>query len=721
MATLDINSLLKPELQHELLSRGKLVEGCNVEDLRKRLRKVIHKESSGGRTYTRYIPDPLAELSACLSLLTELSATDLSNTRRVSALYHHILSRLSVLNAMKDISPLSQSQVLEALNNLDSYRQRTKDDIPVFLQQVLLGRSPTLRVVRAEPTVLTDKSIDLDSDPVLMDRPFRAGAMSLLGEPSSKSTPLGPFSSVSLGARPKTTFRSAFTVEQSDSDGESEAGDRERRTPFAPGPADVRQRFEYEMERSRRLLQNLTTRERDSQPQRNHDLELQREKERDRAREMDQIRRELEIERARERERERERERLLEQQEMELEAARQRVRELERTRQIHDDRVRDFSRYEEDPRIEALQRQLTALQSQLSLDRSSLSTSSKGAQMYKWDIKFGGEKSESVFSFLEKVEDRATSRQVSESALLKGAGDLFSGSALIWYRSGVERGIFTSWPRLVDSLKRTFLPQDWEDLLHEEIRNRKQGAEESIDIYVACMTKMFSRLPYPPSPMTQLKQIWKNLHLYYLERIPLPSVESIEDLLEKGRIVEYSRQIAERLKNPHRHWDKNLSELQAALNSAVHDVTGFSPHRLVYGTELCLDGRLRELRNPSDPTVPECAGADERIKNLAAIKDLYITVLDRLRKAYEKNAKFYNLRRREVHYAEGQIVYRRNFEKSDAAAYFSKKLAPKFVGPYTIKRRCGTRGYVLEDSEGKEDGPWHVHDLKLSPDAEPEV
>ncbi|KAK3912999.1 Transposon Tf2-11 polyprotein [Frankliniella fusca] len=171
-----------------------------------------------------------------------------------------------------------------------------------------------------------------------------------------------------------------------------------------------------------------------------------------------------------------------------------------------------------------------------------------------------------------------------------------------------------------------------------------------------------------------------------------------------------------KVKHPHRHWDKNLSELQAALNSAVHDATGFSPHRLVYGTELCLDGRLRELRCPSDPSVPECASPEDRLANLSVLKDLYITVLERLRKAYEKNSKFYNLRRRDVEYAEGQIVYRRNFEKSDAAQYFSKKLAPKYLGPFVVKRRCGTRGYLLTDKDGKEDGPWHVHDLKLTPD-----
>ncbi|KAK3929403.1 Gypsy retrotransposon integrase-like protein 1 [Frankliniella fusca] len=159
------------------------------------------------------------------------------------------------------------------------------------------------------------------------------------------------------------------------------------------------------------------------------------------------------------------------------------------------------------------------------------------------------------------------------------------------------------------------------------------------------------------------------------------------------------------------------AEAKAALNTAVHDVTGFSPHRLVFGTELCLDGRLRELRAPSDPELPDCADRAVHLEKLASLKEMYLTVLSRLQKAYEKNARSYNLRRREVRYEEGQVVYRRNYVKSDAAAYFSTKLAPKYLGPFVIKKRVGARGYLLVGQDGKEDGPWHVHDLKLSPES----
>lgn len=50
-----------------------------------------------------------------------------------------------------------------------------------------------------------------------------------------------------------------------------------------------------------------------------------------------------------------------------------------------------------------------------------------------------------MFSFLESVSDKASSKNVDDALLHKCASDMFSDSALIWYRSGVERDVFSSW------------------------------------------------------------------------------------------------------------------------------------------------------------------------------------------------------------------------------------------------------------------------------------
>ncbi|KAK3916849.1 Pro-Pol polyprotein [Frankliniella fusca] len=86
----------------------------------------------------------------------------------------------------------------------------------------------------------------------------------------------------------------------------------------------------------------------------------------------------------------------------------------------------------------------------------------------------------------------------------------------------------------------------------------------------------------------------------------------------------------------------------------------------------------------------------------------------RLKASYEKNKVYYNLRRRPLDLQVGDTVYRENHVQSNAVKYFSKKLAPKFIGPFTVAKKVGYQGYLLKDADGKTDGPWHVKHLKKS-------
>ncbi|KAK9703604.1 hypothetical protein QE152_g29237 [Popillia japonica] len=60
---------------------------------------------------------------------------------------------------------------------------------------------------------------------------------------------------------------------------------------------------------------------------------------------------------------------------------------------------------------------------------------------------------------------------------------------------------------------------------------------------------------------------------------------------------------------------------------------------------------------------------------------LYRDVQGRLQKAYEKSKDRYNLRHRPLTFFPNQVVWRKNFVLSDAAKYFTAKLADKYVGP----------------------------------------
>ena len=83
-----------------------------------------------------------------------------------------------------------------------------------------------------------------------------------------------------------------------------------------------------------------------------------------------------------------------------------------------------------------------------------------------------------------------------------------------------------------------------------------------------------------------------------------------------------------------------------------------------------------------------------------------------LEQAREKFARQYNLRRRDVQYMPGELVWRKNFMLSDAANFYAAKLAPKYVGPFIVRKRVSPWTYTLTDDLGKDKGTWNVKELR---------
>lgn len=161
----------------------------------------------------------------------------------------------------------------------------------------------------------------------------------------------------------------------------------------------------------------------------------------------------------------------------------------------------------------------------------------------------------------------------------------------------------------------------------------------------------------------------------------------------------------------HRQWDKHIPQLGFALRSAVHEVTGYSPAFLTFGRELDVSGEGYKICEDFSqlPTVTSAEGHAGRLQEL---QEVYRNVVSRLEKNHQKNARHYNLRRRHVQYDVGDMVWKKNFTQSNAAAYYSSKLAPTFVGPFRVSKKLSPLVYQLEDVEGNTLGKWHVSDLK---------
>lgn len=170
--------------------------------------------------------------------------------------------------------------------------------------------------------------------------------------------------------------------------------------------------------------------------------------------------------------------------------------------------------------------------------------------------------------------------------------------------------------------------------------------------------------------------------------------------------------IAQFVKNKHKTWDNHLCEFQYALNTAVHDSTGFTPARLCFGRELRPPCALRGPTVEIADTPDNLPLVDVARRREADFKRLVEETRENLKGAYQRQAKYYNLRRREVVYRPGDQVMRRLHILSSAADAIVGKLAPKYHGPCAVLGRKGVNLYEVKDTNSNQTHVVHVKDLK---------
>lgn len=154
----------------------------------------------------------------------------------------------------------------------------------------------------------------------------------------------------------------------------------------------------------------------------------------------------------------------------------------------------------------------------------------------------------------------------------------------------------------------------------------------------------------------------------------------------------------------HRSWDEQLAALQFAYNTAIHDATGYTPAYLLHG---------RELTPPTEIDTPPTTGntPDTVRKNL---EEAYELVRVNLAQAFQRQEKYYNLRRREWKPALREWVWKKEHPLSNKANAFNAKLAPKYSGPYEVRNIISPVIVDLRSKRGKWIRHVHVQDLKPS-------
>ena len=179
----------KSELQYELRVRGKFSQMA-VDELRRRVRKIFVKESSGARVYMRYIPDYLDDLKDAEAVMDTLADSDLTKTsdRRVKTIYLHVYHRLRYLTNYDGPREVDKGRALLAMRRLNEIREKLQETFPDSLRDIpRLSYAPdsTAPLTIGEPPVATDVTDFLTGDLALDDRPFpdaRTDALSIASE-----------------------------------------------------------------------------------------------------------------------------------------------------------------------------------------------------------------------------------------------------------------------------------------------------------------------------------------------------------------------------------------------------------------------------------------------------------------------------------------------------------------------------------------------------------
>lgn len=157
----------------------------------------------------------------------------------------------------------------------------------------------------------------------------------------------------------------------------------------------------------------------------------------------------------------------------------------------------------------------------------------KFVNLSSWNISFNGE-SGSIMEFLQRIEEFRKSRGVTKEQLFRAAPELLRGTALNWFRSQD----ISSWDSLVEKLKDTFLPHDYEFALNEEIRKRSQGPNEKVIVFISSMQNLMNKLKNKPDEATRITLIRRNLLPYLQNAIALHTVTSVDSLIQICRTVE---------------------------------------------------------------------------------------------------------------------------------------------------------------------------------------
>lgn len=179
-----------------------------------------------------------------------------------------------------------------------------------------------------------------------------------------------------------------------------------------------------------------------------------------------------------------------------------------------------------------------------------------------------------------------------------------------------------------------------------------------------------------------------------------------------GMVERFNRTLEEHLRKVvgkcQRNWDKHIQMFLLAYRSAVHDTTGHSPARIIFGADLRLPSDLK-FGSSSERSG---AGGDYWKMLQAEMNEIHQVVRQRTQLMSNKMKDRYDRAMNSEGFKEGELVLLYNPQRKKG---MSPKLQTSWEGPYKIVNRLNDVVYRIQSYTARRGKIKFVHLERLAP------
>lgn len=180
----------------------------------------------------------------------------------------------------------------------------------------------------------------------------------------------------------------------------------------------------------------------------------------------------------------------------------------------------------------------------------------KPLQVKDWGLKFSGNRSErTAKSFLRDVERMAHIQGVSLQEVVWSMRLMLTDGAQLWYDTYSDAFRTFTWEQFRERFLSAFCNLESDFEIRRKIEERKQGAGENAEVFLAAMLTLFDELVEDIPEAEKIRLIRRNLHFSVANALLLFDITSLADLSLKLKVVEKNRSYAyqDRTRRTERH------------------------------------------------------------------------------------------------------------------------------------------------------------------------